>query len=248
MKNVKKGNLSFALFCPPCTEQSNKIEQTTMAYAYEERVMRELCLNSPKDLRSLKTFAFEVGINITRDPRQKKHRTMPVAELPNLKGLSSFLKKGFGFKFEINHGDRLETVLYLPFVEREQALLLKTVSEGLEWLDAMVRVTLLPMAESSRCHPDRSIAQIVIRLHLPTGQIVEGGFQNKERLDCVHVLARSLYKPEMRGKVHLRMMNESAPMIEGFQESSLTLAELGFKSKVDYPFSPNIYIFTHQTL
>ena len=78
------------------------------------------------------------------------------------------------------------------------------------------------------------------RIHLPTGQIVEGGFQKSERLDCVLSLARSLYKPDMRGKVHLRFMNEAAPMIEGFQESSLTLAELGCQSKVTPLFSTPI--------
>ena len=131
-----------------------------MIDAYQELVVRELSLNSPNALRGLKTCAFAVGRNIVHDPRQKSPRTIPLAELPDFNGLSSFLKKIIGFKFERDHGDRLDTVLYLPLVERNEALLLETVRTGLDWLDAKVRITLLPMAESSRCHPDSPIAEV----------------------------------------------------------------------------------------
>ena len=205
-----------------------------MIDAYQEVVVRDLALNSPNGLRELKAYAFAVGRKIAGDPRRKDHRTISVAKLPNFNGLSPFLKKIIGFKYERDHGDRLETVLYLPFVEKDQTVLLETIREGLEWLDAKVRLILFA-AESARCHPDRPIAEVVVRLHLPTGQIVEGGFQSNECLDCVLCLARSLYNPDKRGKVHLRFMNESAPMIEGFQECTLTLAELGFTFQVVIP-------------
>ena len=155
---------------------------------HQEVVFRELFLNSPKGLRELKSYAVAIQRKIARDPRLKEHRTIVVADLPNLNGLSSFLKKIIGFKYERDHGDRLETVLYLPFVERDEALLVETVRKGMEWLDAKIRVTLLAIAENSRCHPDRPIAEVVVKLHLPTGQVMEGGFLSKERLDCVQIL------------------------------------------------------------